>query len=252
MSKLTDLMDAVRANSDYLQADGTMGLTCEPKTDNQFLFSATYYEMVRRLGGEDPAFAEFELFVNAQQNPGRPGLYTPPPSWDVPVISHDENVGLCVADPVLASDIAHYGIWHGWVFNNLDFAWTKANLVLIAGQWQARFGWTVPFMRIAGGLPSGTILTWLFNNLTFALELYIATRSEPGETSGRCMLYLISRTVLTKGSLPMKLAMSWFLADCEKTYGDLNGLYKIYFGPVHPMALAAVGMPFDYRKGNGS
>jgi hypothetical protein len=211
------------------------------ENDNAFLFASTALFVAERLGETD-AFRPFAENIRylIWKRTITPGLYSPLPSWDVDAsglgsLSHDEILGIGRIGKAYAADIVSYGRRHLWVFNNRN-RWSDT-----FRQWQGRFPTMIAFLYSrAGKLPLHP-----FNHLYAIGEFLLADRkSAHGDTSGKCLTFLMADHFYRNGSAPMKWAAKKYLQFLQDEYGTVGRLYAIYFGPEHPLSKHTMELKF--------
>lgn len=205
--------------------------------DNSFLFTSTYFFIAFNIRDEPrAAFADdinsYRAAVYAKQL--RPGLYNAFQSWGDTNLSHDELLGLAMIKDVCAS-IHAYGVRHLWVFNNLG------GLKHLPGAFMGRFPLLVAFIRSGAGVKQLNPLVVLLA----ALELLLADMRAPlGDTSGRCRRFLMARFLYSENRGLLRWAAGIYLKRLQKQYGDIAGLYAIYFHGIPPFAAFTKGVKF--------
>lgn len=237
-------MNIIEDSRRYMHPDGTISL--HPplhKSDNNFLFTATYHFILHKIGVGDPEAREkfFQYIISREVEKG---LYTPEASWSDPTISHDEINGIVAFDAQFARDVFEYGVDTNWSFMNLGWQhfWAKKTwkerFKYLGGQWMFRMGYLVPFIRIRAGRKVP-----LIEQIGYCLALIGKSLNPPGETSGRCLIIIQSQFIKDMPTL-MRLAQKSFLLTCQKDYFDLSALYQIYFGPDHFFTRHTKGVKF--------
>lgn len=244
--------------------------------DNAHFFSAVYLKLSKKrfemnLEQYDIAFDgvydEFKLKCEIF-----PGLYRRSPSNEGRIISHDEMIGICSTDRVAAANIVTYGEAHDWCFDNrnldmqirpyfveviatiglLFYDWKIAALFapllafliecsvkpMIQG-WQGRFLSPIGYYRARGSK-----MTFL-DKLKASIDLlWVAYRNPVGEVSNRQLLYMMSDEFAVQGSKMLSFAVSKFKESCTDNYGDLQGMFSIYYPKDHPLVTYSKGVPF--------
>lgn len=227
----------VEASRPYWK-DGIISLKLPyESTDNAYLFGSTWHFILGKLyTGKIPFVSVHQellldvLFKNRIER----GLYHPMESWDERTLSHDELLGIVLLHEALAEDVVSYGRRHLWVFNNRGIRRD------IPSQWMGRFPTKIAyFYSRARVMPFHP-----FNHLFAACEFLFADRDSPyGETSGKCMRYLMADFFYQQGNFLMKWAADVYLRRLQKQYGTVGKLYDIYF-PGHPLAIYTQDLKF--------
>lgn len=234
MSKFTDFLDAV---GPYTKANGLVSLHSPPQDeDNEHLYAATFFSLAEDLQESEDSNSrlvdlKLDYHVYLKSCAVSKGLYARRPGWDR-LISHDEMIGICSFGTYAAKDICDYGDQYFWCFdNNNPYSMT-------ARAWHWRMGIAVPFYKLQGYGTTPTILEQLF----WAGVVLTNCLAPIGSTSGRCLIWLQMKTVISRGPFIMWASAKIWLWDFKRRYQDLSGLYSIYFGPVHPYSVFSKGI----------
>lgn len=215
--------------------NGVPTLTNNPPaiTDNPFLMLATAVFVKKKLG-HDPYIQEAvsalgEFYVKCGGSYKKVPL--PPKSWGHPNISHDEVNAIYCVEP--------WPIYHAqfcWIYN------ATGNFFDYFRGWYYRFGYLVAFAKVMTDRKPNWLDEWRYcRELKRISEL---PWQEPEiNTSSRCLVLLQSQW-LGKFTPNMQKAMIGFLLKCEEQFGDVGGLYKVYFGESHPFTYYTKGIKF--------
>lgn len=226
----------------FHEEEGVMTLTNPPETtDNNFLFTATMLHIARRLDAfwfENAVAGKLNSAFTKALNRQRiePGLFQPWKSWgDMQNLSHDEILGLATAHIDIAREVARYGKKHFWVFDNLGQPGIPMR------QWMGRFPTLVHYIKSRAMTPDWNPVNYIYATLEFSLT---DRTTPPGTTSGRCRRYLMAYWFYERSSGPLQWAAKKYLRRLQETYGDVAGLYQIYFGVNHPFTQFTKGISF--------
>jgi hypothetical protein len=194
-------------------------------TDNGLLFTATYLHLLMERG--ESSAGEFCLFWELVRSCElEPGLIVRYPG-DRGMQAHDDLIGIAAVNPILAREILRYGQRHGYSWNTEEPGrWTLRTFFY-------RMGGFVPFLK-AQAKDSLSILDKIN-----ASAAYLCNFLEPrSETSGRCLLYLMSEALDERGGSGVRLAIELWRRRMASMYpGGIQELRSIYFGKDHPLAL---------------
>lgn len=209
----------------YTEPCGLLGLIPSPpngSTDNGLLFTAT----ARMLDPEHMSQAEYEqLALSCEVAEGcfsRWPLVVKEPE----VSNWDDHIAVSFASPLLAKRVLAYGRVHRWTWN---------------GEFLARIVDFSPAVTMAAGESAG----WFGRGL--AILGLLANIWEPrGATSGKCLLVLKCRIYdrCASSSALLEAAVRIWRNHMRRLYGDLGGLYEIYYGKSHPLTRLAYGRDF--------
>lgn len=159
------------------------------------------------------------------------------PTWSSPGQSHDDINALLCHGHEYASYLYNGGRQRLWIFNSEGTlkGWFKGTYL--------RMGYLVPAIIAATKEGNGyKKVPWLLQKW-YAWDLKQVSKLPVGETSTRCLILLQSQYANIFPPI-MKDAMLKFLAVSQEQYGDVSGLYKIYFGEEHPFAKYTKGLKF--------
>lgn len=246
MSNLGKILEFMEDCEPYFHpVENVMTLTNPPVlTDNNFLFTATCFfiaERFMKLPSNyiiQPLARRKSLFLETlKKRRIRPGLFNPYLSWDRDQnLSHDEILGLAAFSEEIACELMDYAMPRAWVFNNLG------TLGAVPAQWMGRFPSLIAFLKSRGHV--ARILP-LAETLTIAEFLLADRKKDPGQTSGACRRFIIADHFATHDHGPVGAAARSYLRFLTDRYGDVSGLYSIYFNqPNHPFAKHTNGMSF--------
>lgn len=197
--------------------------------DNPFIGNATREFIRQKLGAMFPLDETGEYF---RQRLALSTTWLPknPSSWSRPGLSHDDiNALLCHGE-----EYANY-LYHGAKFWSFNSEGTWKNFISSL-YW--RMGYLVPAIRAA----AEKRVPW-FEQKWYAWDIKKASEAPIGDTSTRC-LYVLQSMYLDKFPPIMQKAMKEFLLKCNEQYGDISGLYKIYFWENHPFTIYTKGIKF--------
>jgi hypothetical protein len=193
--------------------------------DNLLLFTGTYIQLLDTITPNDAYL--FSKFVRSCEVV--PGLFNRYPgfhgqeSWDdlIGVVAGSHRLGL-----QYGSEVLYYGEDHDWNWNNVQPGVINTESML------GRFPQFVAMLRVAGReTPSYA------EQILFAACCIRAAFDPPGDTSGRCLQFLMNRVVFGKCML-MDLSIFFWRWKMKRVYpGGMRDVYKIYFGPEHPFAV---------------
>lgn len=201
--------------------------------DNHILFTSTaFWILTKKFNLNFVEFGEFRDQVEELKL--KRGLYMPFESWSERLLSHDELLGLGMINKEIASDLVYYGKRHLWIFNN------RGLLKDIPIQWMGRFPTLIAYLYSrAGKIPFHP-----FCHMFAIGEFLFADRGTPKTTtSGKCRRFIMADHFYNHGFAPMKWAAKKYLQFLEREYGDVSGLYSVYFKE-HPLTWATKGMRF--------
>lgn len=213
----------------YTEPCGLVGLVPNPpdgSTDNGLLFTATSEVLKKVLGERQLIPGLEELALSAEVLPGVLSR------WPLDVkgasITHwDDHCGVACASMPMAYRILCHGRATGWRFG---------------GEFLARIIDFAPAVTMASGASPGFL-----GQLAACLGLLGNLWEPKQETSGKCLLYLKCRVYdwhTARGYPLLRLCVKLWRARMRRLYGDLSGLYTIYFGPDHPFTRHTVGVDF--------
>lgn len=201
-------------------------------TDNGLLFSATYLKLLERLEGN--MGVEYGWFLalveSCELEYGLVGRYPGAPGLE----AHDDLIGIAAVNRALASDILGYGEKHFYSWNTEQ-----------PGHWSARtflyrIGGFIPFLRVRS---RNRPLSWL-DKLNAAVTYFLNTFEKREETSGKCLLFLMSHAFEERGGWLVRHAVAHWRKRMLALYPDgLQEMYSIYFPPGHPFRTYA---PSDF------
>lgn len=200
-------------------------------TDNQFLFHATHISIMRRLR-LSPVSYEVEIFTEYYLDrlaASQGCVPLPQKSWSHPNLSHDDVNGIASVLPFTMRPLF-------WSFNA-----TGSFLDYFRG-WYGRCLYLVPFIKVMNGKTP----TWLEQQL-YRFHCWRVSRLPWGNAGAKCLLAL---QAVHQDQFPpvMKKAMRDFCSAMNTMYGDLGGLYAVYFSPedpqnpTHPFAVFTKGV----------
>lgn len=220
------------ATQSYINPQGNITLkqNCIIDTDNNHLFNSTYVFICKKLSIIDQDFYNrYRSYINKCRVSF--GLYNRSPQNNTRLISQDELIGICSSTINEHYYISKEGEMNFWFYNNLN---PKKHTL---ASWQGRFLYTRAYYQLLTGVP-------FFHQLFWFIGIITCTKSDPGQTSTRCLYYLMSEKVEINGPWLMKLGMKIFKKHLTKTYGKLGELYGIYFGFTHPFSIYTMDIDF--------
>lgn len=230
--------DFIQAMAPYKNPQGfvTLKPNQDQPDDNAHLFSATYLAVLANCFGWIDHGFEISYWLFASNCRTLPGLFDRSPTNISRLISHDEQIGICSASIMYAVEIVKRGIrskwfWKNWFYDNVDGTRQLST-------WHYRFGIAVPYYKHMG---VGKLGPNIIDQLCWSLNTVIASFQPKGDTSGRCLIYLMSINV-RHGRWLMRQACKFFLWKLWRDYGDLSGLYTIYYGSDHPLSQHTKGI----------
>lgn len=212
-------------------ATGMVGLVPNPpdhSTDNGLLFTATYLVLNRESVTRD----EINHFINLVRScEAMPGCYFRYPG-DPQLNRHDDLVGILAVSKLFAlpfkEDIYQFAEAHDYTWNQLrpdDLTWSE---------WLGRMIYLGPLIRVATGRLLGK-----FSQLKIALAFLGNLSESKEETSGKCLLMLVSKAVYGNYEMVDKAIDIWRLR-MRFLYSSPREMYGMYFKPVsgrlHPFA----------------
>lgn len=210
----------------YTEPCGGVGLERNPpdgSTDNMLLFSATAIELAKAL--KEPARqAQFELL--AMRCEASPGCFRRKVDRSSEITNWDDHVGASCASPFLAKRVLGHGRRNYWLWGE---------------EFLARIVDFVPAIKAAADEPLS-----LIDQVLACIGLIANLFEEREETSGKCLLYLKCRVYdRHRGKYRLLDAcVKLWRWRMTRLYGDLAGLYLIYFKAHHPLTWHARGLPF--------
>lgn len=228
---MNTLVDDIK---NYMVNDTIVGLHygSQQLEDNTLLFTATYHALVEALDLHDPyTKLNFNSWIEGCRV--EPGLFHRRPNFPERLISHDEQIGLCSYSTDLAKEIVDYGKRKWWSFNNQN----PGKFTLRS--WHGKMLHPITYYKFRANGDSG--LNLLDKLLWTGVAIYSALQ-EKGDTNGRCQLWLQSRHLRHSKSWIIKLGNWFFLRDIKKRYGDISGVYEIYYKSHHPFTKHTKGL----------
>lgn len=252
--------------------------------DNPNLFTAVYLYLSKKLAamGEeeydldmDAKYYDYKAHCEI-----RPGLYRRSPTNETRIISQDEMIGITSTDRAAANRIVTYGQDNCYIYDNrhdagihyqaffnliyfialgiglsfldLDIlpflllgaffvfqVYQAASMPVLQG-WQTRFLYAIPYYKAR----AQTKLS-LLNKIMYSLALiYEAKFVSIGEISGRQLMYLTLDEMSTQKSWILNLGLSIFKKHLRDVYGDLSGMFEIYYPKGHPFVKYSKGVKF--------
>lgn len=215
----------------FLLQNGTIGLKPNNpvQEDNPHLFTATFEILSDKL---EEASLIIKYHTGYLNSCWYNGFYLEKPENDLDPVSHDEYIGITSINTSAAKNIVKYGLKNNWCFNNHD------PLKFSFRHWHYRFLYPVPYYMFRAGITPNPP-----DQILFALKAYTTTKKEYGDTSTKCLFYLMSHF---RHEMPyiMRKACEYFLLKMEKQYGDVGLLYQVYFGATHPFTVVMTGKSF--------
>lgn len=190
-------------------------------SDNGLLFSATYLVLTWDM---DYAVKLYQLIEECR---GPLAQFKRYPT-DTNYTAHDDYVGILVPSYLLKGPhpalILECAIENGWTFGG-------------------RFFGRIPYFRPLVYAACGRRLS-LFQQFMASLSYVGDCFSPREETSGRCLLYLMTKVFRDQGSL-IKAALCLWRWRMTKMYpGGMRDVYSTYFTVNHPFALDG---PKDFK-----
>ncbi len=187
-------------------------------SDNGLLFSATYLV----LSGDGAYIEEFDdlVWMCRDESGHINGFFKRYPA-DTGYTAHDDFVGVLVASKLFelqwARKILSMGKETGWHFGD-------------------RFFGRIPYFRPLVYAACGRRLS-IFQQLIASISYIGDCFSPREETSGRCLLYLMTKVFCDQGLIIRSVLHVW-RRKMRKLYPDgPKGMYAIYFGAEHPFAV---------------
>lgn len=201
----------------YIDAETGMVMAADGGRDNLILNTATLIALLGDGSGWEMKALRFLSSVTVA-----PGLYKRYPGH-TGSNSVDNLIGAACASYLIPSQIRLWARHSRWCFNvEKPGSWAFRH-------WYWKFIGIPPFIHMAAGRPIG-----LFYQLTFALACIFSTFSERGNTSDKCLQFLINRRVEHRYPLVNWSIRIWRNRMAKKYPGGMAEVYSIYFGPEHP------------------
>lgn len=211
--------------------------------DNPYLRTSTAIFLCRKMGIPcDDLVASLDTYFRKNLALSTSWIPAPETEWsdNKGGLSHDEVNGIMCSSEFQAKYLHGYARDNNWVFRQEG---TRKELLRA---WYWRMMYLVPALRAIADEPVPALEQQLYR-----MKLWQTTRAryqEPGiDTSGRCLILLHSQWV-HKFPTVMQQGMDRFLRKTAEQFGDIGGLYRVYYGANHPFTVFASGIPFKGER----